>query len=132
MPRIALGTYSISQLQQIIEKRRKQLLPALTRKRDRLQRELNTLNTRIGDLGGKDAVPSAGPSGRAHNARSLPETMHRILSRKGPLPIAEIVKAVKATGYKSSSPSFRAIVNQSLIKDKRFSKAERGVYQVKK
>jgi hypothetical protein len=41
---------------------------------------------------------------------------------------------VQAGGYRSSSDHFRAIVNQTLIKErKRFSPSgERGVYQLKK
>jgi hypothetical protein len=49
--------------------------------------------------------------------------------------IADITDAVLATGYSTSSGSFRAIVNQTLIKErKRFGPVdgERGTYQLKK
>ena len=36
------------------------------------------------------------------------------------------------SGYRSNSANFRSIVNQTLIKDKRFGSAGRGVYQLKK
>src|SRR3954470_281460 len=36
-----------------------------------------------------------------------------------------------ASGYVSSSANFRGIVNQTLIKDKRFRRVARGVYGLK-
>jgi hypothetical protein len=46
--------------------------------------------------------------------------------------VGEIVDAVLAGGYHSKSANFRGIVNQTLIKDKRFVSSGRGVYQLKK
>jgi hypothetical protein len=46
--------------------------------------------------------------------------------------VKDIIKAALATGYKSTSPQFRNIVNQQLIKNKRFTASSRGVYQLKK
>jgi hypothetical protein len=131
MPRVALGTYTTSRLLQIIEGRKKQL-PSLQRKRALLQKQIDSLNERISELGDVESAAPATRSGRARNSRSLPDTLFKVLSKHGALGIGEIVKKVKATGYKSSSPQFRAIVNQALIKDNRFSKASRGVYEVKK
>jgi len=39
---------------------------------------------------------------------------------------------VLAGGYRSTSPQFKAIVNQTLIKEKRFVSAARGIYRLKK
>ena len=45
---------------------------------------------------------------------------------------AVLLQKVQAAGYRSGSANFRGIINQTLIKDKRFGKAERGMYQLKK
>ena len=47
------------------------------------------------------------------------------------MPVGDIMDKVLATGYKSKSANFRGIVNQTLIKDKRFAQVERGVYELK-
>ena len=47
--------------------------------------------------------------------------------------VPDIVEGVQAAGYKSSSPNFRGIVNQTLIKErKKFQSVSRGVYAMKK
>ncbi len=38
---------------------------------------------------------------------------------------------VLASGYRSISENFRGIINQALIKDKRFGAVERGLYEIK-
>src|SRR3712207_8218784 len=54
-------------------------------------------------------------------------------SREGgkTMSVGEIVEAVERSGYRSNSANFRGIVNQTLIKDKRFQQAGRGQYQLK-
>ena len=48
--------------------------------------------------------------------------------------VGVITEAVLATGYRSSSDNFRAIINQTLIKEKKrfISTGARGEYQIKK
>jgi hypothetical protein len=48
-----------------------------------------------------------------------------------PMSVSEIMEAASASGYRSGSANFRGIVNQTLIKDKRFAQVSRGVYQLK-
>jgi ribonuclease PH len=48
------------------------------------------------------------------------------------LPVGDIVTAVLRKGYRTNSANFRGIVNQTLIKEKQFSSAGRGIYQLKK
>ena len=63
----------------------------------------------------------------------LPEMLVSVLTKSSkPLPVGDIASAVKAGGYKTNSANFRGIVNQTLIKDKRFTSASRGIYQLKK
>jgi ribosomal protein L19E len=40
------------------------------------------------------------------------------------------MEGVLAAGYRSNSGNFRGIVNQALIKDKRFTSAGRGLYEM--
>jgi hypothetical protein len=49
-----------------------------------------------------------------------------------PMRVGDITDAVHNAGYRSSSANFRGIVNQTLIKDKRFVAPERGLYQLRK
>jgi hypothetical protein len=69
---------------------------------------------------------------RARNAQSLLDAIEGVLRSAGkPMKVAEIMEGVLATGYRSSSDNFRGIINQTLIKDKRFGSVERGVYELK-
>ncbi|MBU1908662.1 MAG: hypothetical protein KJ726_01275, partial [Verrucomicrobia bacterium] len=46
--------------------------------------------------------------------------------------IVDLTKAVKRRGYKSKAKNFRLIVNQALVKDKRFRSVRRGRYALSK
>ncbi len=66
---------------------------------------------------------------------SLPDALDHVLRAGGkPMKVGDITDAVLATGYRSNSDNFRAIVNQTLIKErKRFAPSgERGTYQLVK
>lgn len=130
MPRPSTGTnLSLADLQSIIDMRRVELT-RLRKQRTELQRKLDGLDRQIGKIEGSGR---AGGGGRARNAKSLTESLEEVLRASGkPMSVGDIVDAVQASGYRSSSDNFRGIVNQTLIKDKRFTAAERGVYQLKK
>lgn len=130
MPR-GQSKLSINELQQMLNRSRTQLT-RLMRQRSRLQGQLDGLDRQIEKLGG-NAVAGGGGRVRAKNAVSLADSIAKVLGGNGkPMPVREIVSAVRAAGYRSSSPNFRAIVNQTLIKDKRFVAGGRGMYQLKK
>ena len=42
--------------------------------------------------------------------------------------VTEAADAVRANGYITTSPNFRTIVNQALIRDARFKRVGRGLY----
>jgi len=62
----------------------------------------------------------------------LGDAIEAVLKSGKAMRVPDIAEAVQANGYKSSSPKFTAIVNQALIKDKRFHATERGIYAAKK
>jgi hypothetical protein len=65
---------------------------------------------------------------RARNKVSLAGTLVKVLSATKPATVMQAMEAVKQAGYKTKSRTFRTIVNQTLLKDKRFKKAKRGQY----
>ena len=127
MARGRIGGLSISEIEGILQQRRGEL-GKLRKQRAAIQRELSKLDRRIESLGGGRAR-----GGRSRNAKSLTVLLEETLSKAGkPMQVGDIVEKVEAAGYRSSSANFRGIVNQTLIKDKRFTSAGRGLYQMKK
>jgi len=131
MPRPSLGAaFSITQLESILSERRTKLSKLLKARR-KAQKELDSIERDIAKIGGS----GRGGGGRARNAQSLPVVLEEVMRKAGkPMNVTAITEAVTATGYRSSSDNFRAIVNQTLIKErKRFSPTgERGIYQIAK
>ena len=132
------GALTIAQLERLLENRRREAAE-LERERDKLVRQLDALDRRLGSLAGpggrgrNGASGGGGRGGRARNPKSLVASMEAVLARAGkPMSVGEIVEAVQSGGYRSSSANFRGIVNQTLIKEKRFTSAGRGIYQLKK
>ncbi|HYO08999.1 MAG TPA: hypothetical protein VER17_08495 [Tepidisphaeraceae bacterium] len=130
---------TIAQLEQMLSGRRAEL-SKLEKTRNKLARKLDALDARIVSLGGsvrggagRGQGGSGGGGGRVRNEKSLNETIAGILGKSGkPMKVGDIADACKDGGYKTNSANFRGIVNQTLIKDKRFGSAGRGLYQLKK
>ena len=129
MARPSTGTnLSLADLQSIMETRRSEL-NRLRKQRTDAQRKLDAIDKQIGKIEG---AGSRG-GGRARNAMSLNDSIDEVLRGHGkPMKVGDIVAAVEASGYRSNSANFRGIVNQALIKDKRFVAAKRGMYQIRK
>jgi hypothetical protein len=129
MPRPSTGTnLSLAALQSILESRREEV-SKLKKQRAELQRKVDLLDRMIDRIEGD----GRGGNGRVRNSKSLNDTLAEVLRDGGKaMKVGDIVDAVKATGYRSNSANFRGIVNQTLIKDKRFVAPERGMYQIKK
>ena len=128
MPRTASPNLTIAQLESLLQGRRSELTK-LERQRGKLVRKLAQLDSRISALGGG----RGGAGGRAQNKMSLNDMIISVLGKSGKaMGVGDIESAVRAGGYRSNSANFRSIVNQSLIKDKRFASAGRGLYQLKK
>lgn len=116
--RNALDTLSISGLELLLSRRKRQVTK-LRRVRDRLQKKIDAVDEQIAGLGG--------------SSNGLDAAIHQVLEKAGkPMGVGDIAAQVERLGYRSKSANFRGIVNQPLIKDKRFGAVERGVYGIKK
>ncbi len=109
---------------------RRSELAKLQKQRAGLVRELASVDRSISRIGGVGGTKG----GRARNEQSLTETLQSVLKDAGkPMGVGEILAAVEAAGYRSSSANFRGIINQTLIKERKyFTSAGRGIYQLKK
>jgi hypothetical protein len=140
MARPASGTnLTIAQLQRVLNDKKAEL-DKLHRQRGQLQKRMNLLDRQIERVnGGADGMRlgrgmggGGGGGTRARNEHSLLDTIEKVLRNAGkPLKVGDILEAVVATGYRSGSANFRGIINQTLIKDKRFGQVERGTYELK-
>jgi hypothetical protein len=127
MPRVK-ASLSIAEVESLLKDLR-QRKSALLRRRAKMERQLGEIDRelrRIDGVGGRLL-------GRPKNAKSLAATVHDVLKDAGkPMRVSEIADAAIKAGYRSSSPSFRGIVNQLLIKDKQFVQTQRGFYSLRK
>ena len=132
-----LSNINIAELQRVLNAKRGEL-EKLHRQRAQLQKRMNVVDRQIarlggGAAGGMNGSRRGGAGSRVRNEHSLVETIEGVLKSSGkPMKVAEIMEGVLATGYRSGSASFRGIINQTLIKErKRFAQAGRGVYELK-
>jgi hypothetical protein len=132
MAKRSMSRFSIQELQSFLADRQADL-KKLQKKRAEIQKQLDAIDAEIGSLGGSGSI-RGGSRKRARNKVSLAETLRGVLEGKSkPMGVGDIVDATLASGYRSTSPNFRSIVNQTLIKEKKaFASAGRGLYQLKK
>lgn len=107
-------------------RRREGSLSRLERQRDRLANKLIEIDEQLARLGGT----AKGGRRRPRNDSNLVEALHKALTDTV-MSVSEVAVAVQQQGYRTTSPNFRTIVNQALIKDKRFKRVGRGKYTVK-
>jgi hypothetical protein len=134
----ALDSMNIGQLQELLLARKSEV-SKLHKHRAELAKKLAKIDTKLGRIDGsvglRSRVGAPLPAGRkrAKNPKSLADMIHDALANGKPAGVGDIMEAVQDAGYHTTSASFRGIVNQTLIKDKRFtSSGERGMYQLKK
>jgi len=121
-------TYSIAELRALITERRKRMIE-LRREHAKISKQLARIDHELSFLGGAGGSQRIRP----RNDKNLVDLMEEVMAKKGAaMRVGDITDAVQAAGYRSSSANFRGIVNQTLIKDKRFKSSERGLYEVKK
>jgi DNA-binding protein H-NS len=153
MAKSKLAGISTDALEAEIE-RRQRAMSSVQTKRNQLIAELAKLDTMLASAGIRPAQlaktgggASSGPrngkgkagrvgrdgrriGGRAKNSQSLSEALLALLKDRT-MSVVEMVKKVQEAGYKTTSPNFRTIVNQTLIKDGRFKRVGRGEYTAK-
>ena len=128
---------SLPELHREMERRRRQLerrIRTLTERREKLLEQLTEIESEIAHAqveikanGG--SIESPGRK-RPRNARKLADALADML-RERDMSVTEVSTAVQEAGYKTTSPNFRTIVNQTLLKDPRFKRVGRGRYTVK-
>jgi len=102
----------------------------LQRSRNRLAERIQELDAQIMELGGV-ITGLGGVRHRAENDAKLVDALVKLLTGKS-MGVTEASLAVQKAGCKTTSPNFRTIVNQALIKDKRFKRGERDKYTTRR
>jgi len=102
-----------------------------------LQAELvdsaNALRAEIAALGGSAGAPGAVAKNIEAHPRNdfyLLEALKRAMDGKT-MSVTQAADAVLKAGYSTTSPSFRQIVNSTLIRSGAFTRVERGRYRLK-
>lgn len=119
-----LAGLSVVELQAELS-RRQRAAGGLLRKRDRLLAKLREVEAQIDAMGA-----SGGGRRRPKNDMNLVEALSKALDGKT-MSVTEVAEAVQRQGYRTSSPSFRTIVNQTLINSGKFKRVSRGQYTLK-
>jgi hypothetical protein len=133
MRRSKLSTIAIAVLQQEIQRRQK-MLPKLIAERDALNREIAELQGLARPAAQKEAKPQAPKKARRRQVKNkigLADALAQFMKGKAKVAIAEAMKGVLAAGYKSNAKSFRNVVNNTLLTDKRFKSVGRGEFALK-
>jgi hypothetical protein len=123
----SLAVLSVSELQAEIS-RRQRGVSRLVARRDRLVAKVRALEAEIVEAGGT----LGGGLGRKRpkNDMNLVQALSKALDGKT-MSVTEVAEAVQRQGYKTTSPSFRTIVNQTLINSGKFRRVSRGQYTAK-
>jgi len=145
--RSSLSSVSTAALQAELSRR----VSSLAEQRTQLVAELEALDQELGSIGGASGAapvrrkrgrpPGSGRASRKAVARppragrrnkmNLVDSLHALLKNRT-LNVTEISDAVQKAGYKTKSPNFRTIVNQTLINNpKLFRRVARGQYSSK-
>ncbi|HBS29531.1 MAG TPA: hypothetical protein DEB06_08805 [Phycisphaerales bacterium] len=140
MAKKSMDTLSISDMQKEIRRRERMVsghVKKLARRRDKLRGQLLEVETELAKFGaaagraGRAARSgAAGGRKRPKNDANLADALAGVL-KNATMSVTEVAAEVQRAGYQTTSPNFRTIVNQTLIKDSRFKRVGRGQYTVK-
>lgn len=122
--------------------RRSRDLKTLESRRAALMEKIDAIDSEIAAINGALGVApprarratgratSGGGRRRPRNENSLEVALASTLKGKT-MGVSEVADAVQKAGYKTTSPNFRTIVNQTLIKSDLIKKTGRGQYTAK-
>lgn len=128
MARTGLARITTTELHSEL-RRRTRNVPKLVAKRQQLLAQVAEIDAVITALGG--AVPGGGSTRkRPKNDSNLVEALQALLKTKT-MSVTEAAEAVQQAGYKTTSKTFRTIVNQTLINSGKFKRVSRGQYTAK-
>ena len=112
-------------------RRRERVVGKLERKRDKILSKLAAVDKQIAREGGAPgARRGGGRRGGKRGGPSLVEALRVLLTGKT-MSVTEAAEEVQKAGYQTSSPNFRTMVNQSLLKKDIFKRTGRGMYTAK-
>lgn len=94
----------------------------LRRRRAALVSKLAALDEEIASVTGRSAK-------RFHNKKPLARALVDALGRSE-MSVTKLAQVVQHRGYRTTSPHFRTIVNQTVINSPAFRRVRRGVYAV--
>lgn len=106
---------------------------------EQIDSEISFINAALGVSSGPRTRRAAGGRRRAsagtgrkrpRNEKSLEVALADVLKGKT-MGVTEVANAVQKAGYKTTSPNFRTIVNQTLIRSELIKKLGRGAYTAK-
>ena len=131
-----LTNMSLPELQREILRRQRQLerrIKTLVEKRERLLAQVTDIESEIAsaevEIKANGGTPSVSRK-RPRNTNTLADALAHMLKDQH-MSVTEVSAAVQGAGYRTTSPNFRTIVNQTLLKDARFKRVSRGRYTVK-
>jgi hypothetical protein len=112
-------------------RRRERVVGKLERKRDKILSKLAAVEKQIAREGGAlGARRGGGRRGGRRGGPSLVEALRVLLTGKT-MSVTEAAEEVQKAGYQTTSPNFRTMVNQSLLKKDIFKRTGRGMYTAK-
>jgi len=111
-------------------KRRAGGYKALLKKREKLLKELERIETELGTTGSVARRSELRPGrSRAHNDMSLGDALAQSMELRAVVSPAEASQLVQANGYRTTSRNFNMMVSNTLAKDSRFKRIARGQYE---
>jgi hypothetical protein len=125
----ALSALSVRELQTELTRRQRRV-GGMVRKHQRLLDKAARLAEQIRELGGSVNGSIGGGGRRRRNEMNLADALAKALHGKT-MGVAEAAEAVQRAGYRTTSKTFRTIVNITLIKSGKFKRVERGQYTAK-
>lgn len=130
----SLSSVPVVQLQAELVRRQRRI-KSLVKRYERLASSATALRNEIEALGGTvngaaHVFNGAGVRRRPRNEMNLVEALKKLLTGKT-MSVTEAAEKVQEAGYKTSSTTFRTIVNQTLINSGQFKRVGRGQYTAK-